>query len=455
MSQRLRVLREFQTELERLEQGAPVRRIARPRRVFVVSLLVVLALAAGALAATGILATGSPVPQPAGESAGSGSGLPARGGYELLALRVADPAGGLPWGMRVIHTTRGLICVQVGRVYHGQLGELGIDGAFHDDGRFHVLAPDVLGASLGDRANAGLIDCESPGRTFASYAVGFEANAATAPATGGIATRREISFGVLGPNALSVTYSTGTGTGQHSVRVVPRVGAYLIVQRYSYSRRLLAAGQRVLARLPSAKRLRLHRPTPGLVSFSDTLGSQAGRLSSPADPNGALTAITYRYGHTVCTDRGLLHENMIRACGLAEGPPAIPAPLAVSHQQLHIRLLITNHVVTGGVASFTAPYSVSNASEGFTVVVRNGHIPMGIGTTNANIARGSTVTIPLHLQCVTVRLSGRCVQQTKPLTAVAYYDRANTLSNTVIGTAQIQPPAGDHFAPTQSTLRRS
>ena len=107
MSQRLRVLREFQTELERLEQGAPVRRIARPRLVFVVSLLVVLALAAGALAATGILATGSPVPQPAGESAGSGSGLPARGGYELLALRVADPAGGLPWGMRcLLYTSR-------------------------------------------------------------------------------------------------------------------------------------------------------------------------------------------------------------------------------------------------------------------------------------------------------------------------------------------------------------
>jgi hypothetical protein len=42
------------------------------------------------------------------------------------------------------HTTRGEICVQIGRLDDGQLGQLGIDGAFHDDGRFHPLAPDIL-----------------------------------------------------------------------------------------------------------------------------------------------------------------------------------------------------------------------------------------------------------------------------------------------------------------------
>ena len=74
----------------------------------------------------------------------AGIGVPAPGGSRLLALRTADPQGGPPWGMRLVHTTRGEICVQIGRLADGQLGQLGIDGAFHDDGRFHPLAPDIL-----------------------------------------------------------------------------------------------------------------------------------------------------------------------------------------------------------------------------------------------------------------------------------------------------------------------
>jgi hypothetical protein len=34
----------------------------------------------------------------------------------LLALCVADPDGSPPWGLRMIKTTRGLMCVQVGRI---------------------------------------------------------------------------------------------------------------------------------------------------------------------------------------------------------------------------------------------------------------------------------------------------------------------------------------------------
>jgi hypothetical protein len=446
VSHEIRLLGVLGSEFERLA-AAPQRRrrfVAWRWRPLALVFALVLGGTAGALAATGVILTGSPVPPTGPVVATAGSGIPAAGGSRLLPLRVADPGGGLPWGMRVIHTTRGRICVQVGRVYRGQLGELGIDGAFDDDGRFHVLAPDILGAFLGDGNRAGIVDCENPGRTFAAYAVGFEANAATAPATGGLATRREISFGVLGPDALSITYSTATGKSERSLRVVPGVGAYLIVQRYSYARRLLGLGERLPPQLPSAKPVRLDRPTPGLVSYSDALGSQAGRLSSPAGPNGAVTAITYRYGHTECTDRGLVRENMIRACGLAEGPPPTPAPLPAGHQQLHIRLVITNHRISGGVVSFTAPYSVKNASEGFTAVVRAGRVVIGLGITNADIAQGTKVTIPLHLDCVIARPPASCLQPAKPLIAIAYYDRANTLSNTIIGTARVQLPAGDH-----------
>jgi hypothetical protein len=70
----------------------------------------------------------------------------------LLSLRAHDPAGGLPWGMRLIYTRRAgkyahgqsalRACVQIGRVLDGRLGVLGQDGAFQNDHLFHELPVD-------------------------------------------------------------------------------------------------------------------------------------------------------------------------------------------------------------------------------------------------------------------------------------------------------------------------
>ena len=118
-------------------------RLARIRgrslRLPAVALLALLGTTTIALAASGVILTGSNVPTPRRLRPGYELGVPARGGSELLPLRAPDPAGGLPWGMRIVRTTRGYLCVQIGRVQDGMLGELGIDGAFHDDGRFHPL----------------------------------------------------------------------------------------------------------------------------------------------------------------------------------------------------------------------------------------------------------------------------------------------------------------------------
>lgn len=102
-----------------------------------------LALAAVALVGAGggelLLAPGKPV-SPAFVLPASpmvGMGQPLAGSLAPLPMRVADPAGGLPWGMRVIRTTRGLACVQAGRVFDGRLGALGSGYAFKADGRFH------------------------------------------------------------------------------------------------------------------------------------------------------------------------------------------------------------------------------------------------------------------------------------------------------------------------------
>jgi hypothetical protein len=80
------------------------------------------------------------------------TGGPRPGQLALAGLRVADPAGGLPWGVRIysprVHgasATQGLRCVQIGRVLGERLGVIGEDGAFADDGLFHVLPAEPEG----------------------------------------------------------------------------------------------------------------------------------------------------------------------------------------------------------------------------------------------------------------------------------------------------------------------
>ena len=69
--------------------------------------VLILGCTAVALAASGVLGSGSPVHSatrlPTVPSAGNGvvKGSTAR----LLGVRTPDPAGGLPWGMRVTTTT--------------------------------------------------------------------------------------------------------------------------------------------------------------------------------------------------------------------------------------------------------------------------------------------------------------------------------------------------------------
>ncbi len=57
-----------------------------------------------------------------------------------IVARAGDPAGGLPWGLRVVRTG-GWTCVQLGRLRGDQLGVIGKDGSLGDDGRFHPFAP--------------------------------------------------------------------------------------------------------------------------------------------------------------------------------------------------------------------------------------------------------------------------------------------------------------------------
>src|SRR5688572_10687577 len=137
------------------EEAAAARppRPVRARRTLVLAMLLVLLLGGGAVAA-GILLSGEPVPEPTPRpTPGSGTGIARPDGVGLLPVTERDPDGGPPWGMRLVRTTRGLVCLQVGRRSGGQLGLLGRDGAFGNDGRFHPIsarAPDPSDCTLPD-----------------------------------------------------------------------------------------------------------------------------------------------------------------------------------------------------------------------------------------------------------------------------------------------------------------
>ena len=120
-------------------QGAYARPRAH-RRTLVLVIPALLVLAAGALAAGGVIRFGAPAKTFGGfSSPRSGLGALTPGTVRLLPITAPDPAGGPPWSLRVLSTTRGVGCIQVGRLLDGKLGALGQDYAFGDDGRFHEL----------------------------------------------------------------------------------------------------------------------------------------------------------------------------------------------------------------------------------------------------------------------------------------------------------------------------
>lgn len=345
----------------------------------VVTLAVVLAGGAIAVAATGLL-NGSPVPEVGKTPTPDvGNGVPAPGGSHLLALRVADPEGGPPWGMRVVHTTRGSTCVQMGRVQDDQLGQLGIDGAYHDDGRFHALSPDILPVDDG-YAN---ISCILPGQTLmgrsptqdrsAEWMVGPRKVKPTAQEL------RSISYGLLGSHAVSITYRTPTGT--RTSPVSPGTGAYMIVEPVS-----------------------LPVPRIGIGGF--LIGWVSGDEVSPDIPDlerfSGLRAVTYRFGSVECAIGSL--PRGIKRCA-ASPPPSenARAPTRSLHEPVRVTAVPQSRASCDAAflldpcyrarVEFKAPYTVTTAAGEYAVEVEGSchkARPSGWGVVN-NIKQGEEV----------------------------------------------------------------
>lgn len=322
------------------------RRVVRIRPLVAVVLLV-LVLAAAAVAATLVLRVGSPVAPAGNASPTVGIGIPAPGGSRLLVIRAPDPAGGPPWGMRVLRTTRGLLCVQIGRVYQGRLGLLGIDGAFSDDGSFHPLGA----AALGSGGPGSLIDgeagisgpgtstelCAPPGATFTAYASGLAPSGEMVKNGDALPSseRRWISFGLLGAHADAIDYRT---SGRNAAdAVLQPLGAYLIV-------------------LPGS--------APGGQGGESGSAFGQGQISTPRPgPTGAVTAITYRFGARTCADAS--RAGTANSCP-APNSPAPANPTRDLHEPIRVRF-VPHSGGAHALVTFVAPYAVSSALSGYTI----------------------------------------------------------------------------------------
>jgi hypothetical protein len=457
VTHRFHALEELEAELarataqQRPEDGEPGlrRRFAgalRAGRLAAVLPAVALLLVASTigLAATGVILTGSSVPSTAGLGPYAGAGLPLPGQSTLLPLRVPDSNGGLPWGMRVVHTTRGLVCVQIGRVQDGQLGELGIDGAYHDDGRFHPVGPGVLPAYAGGASGGGVTSergsCvladgvvtgngEAWGSAVAAEFTGASENAAFAlnRKQGPPQTRRDIAYGILGPHAVSVRYREGNAI--HTEQVAPGVGAYLIVQR-------AAAGST--------------QQSQGVAPGTDTPGEGPGT-------SGVLTVITYDHHGKICENgyNAATGQN-VKIEHPCPAPNPYPQSLRVTppgsfSRHLGVSLKVSAGKVIAAGVSFSAPFPVTSAAEDYSLQVKpcaGGREGGGGEVLDHNVAQGATVHLalayPFAARCAGRSVSVEVVYHSSGPDAKRSYGR--TPGELLIGSATVRLPRGDRGA---------
>lgn len=355
--------KELTAAAERAEAGRDMRGgmrswLSRRLNAAVAAVALLLAGGAVAVAATGVL-TGTPVKPEAPLSPVAGNGLPLPHGGAHLVIKASDPSGGLPWGMRVLHTTRDQLCVQVGRVQDGQIGEIGLDSAFGDDGRFHALAPDILPSGYGGTSSNA--ECILPGQILIFEDARADRSAErllpeefpAPPKHRELPPPRDLralSYGLLGPHAVSVTYRSQTGL--HTVPVAGPEGAFLIVEPAGY-----------------------------IKSNSDVGGSYLGEAHAssvsvvlPTIPrlrSNMVSAVTFRFGGHLCSEG--FGATVHRRCPTRHtvAPRRWFMPTRSLHAPVHLTLLPQTRAVCSrafllypcykGQVAFTAPYAVSRA----------------------------------------------------------------------------------------------
>lgn len=336
------------------------------RRLNAAAAAVALLLAGGAVAvaATGVL-TGAPVKPEAPLSPVAGNGLPLPDGGAHLLLKASDPSGGLPWGMRVLHTTRDQVCVQVGRVQDGQIGEIGLDSAFDDDGRFHALAPDILPTGYGGTSSNA--ECVLSGQTLIFEDARADRSAERllpeefpAPPKHRefppLRDLRSLSYGLLGPHALSVTYRSQTGL--HTVPVTGPDGAFLIVEPAGYIKSTSNVGGSYLGQ-------------------ADASSTTVILPTSPRLQSNMISAVTFRFGAKLCSQGYGAAIQQPCPTRHTVAPRRWFMPTRSLHAPVHLALLPQTRAACSaaflrypcykGQVAFTAPYAVARAGSDYEI----------------------------------------------------------------------------------------
>jgi hypothetical protein len=425
----LHILQELRDELiaaahkqEANRGGAAGVRSWLSRRVNAAVIAVVFVLAGGAVAvaATGVL-NGSPVKRQGPATTNAGIGVPAPGGSRLLALRAADPQGGLPWGMRLVHTTRGEICVQIGRLDDGQLGQLGIDGAFQDDGRFHPLAPDILP----EDSDSGDVSCNLAAPIRIGLWPAGDRSAAPSPERTSFkptaADLRSIAWGLLGPHAVSITYHTADGV--RTRRVAPGTGAYLLVSAVSHVPRSIGGG----------------------AEFVGSILGHTVDAQSPTGIDGSVIGATFRFGSFTCS---IGHGAPVAThCPTYHPTPEDRlAPTRSLHEPVQVKLVTQPHESCSAAylvdpcyraeIEFKAPYSVRSAGSEYLVQAKSScsHARVSSWSFIHDIRRGQTVRTQSSALF-------NCTSGEFKVQYLKYFD--NSHPTAVVGTATLRvPPSG-------------
>jgi hypothetical protein len=354
----------------------------------VVGLLVV---AAAAYAATQLIQTGPPVRSEEGFSPSAGAGVAIPRSDGLLGIAAADPMGGPPWTMRVYDTSRGLGCVQVGRLVGGRIGVLGQDGAFGDDGRFHPLPVQV------SQAEGGCVLLDGHGNAFLGVAkYGVPASGLPlachfgSPAVGercGRGDQRDVFYGLLGPDARSITY-----TLDGHLRTIPTVGkqgAYLIVE---------------------------HTPVwigGGGAGTSSAIPPGGGTLGGHPLPQ-PIRKVTYTSGRT-CTigqiqDSGSRGGRCLPPVGYEARPIRVPSQRELA-SSVRVRTSRARRAIGGSrggevaelLVSFVARVEVPSALSGYSVILeppksgrcRNGNLGQADASVGRDVRAGEHIQVTL------------------------------------------------------------
>ncbi len=358
---------------------------------------------AGALAATGVLETGSPVVEPTPTpTPTTGAGV-TRGDATILPLRVADPAGGPPWGLRVFRTSRGTACVQIGRVYKGRLGVLAPPGrkpstkvVFRELGPQPGTSSVLCGGVVrnGRPVIRGLRRVElDGGNGDAHFCNGAGGTLQPCPIT----NARIVRYGLLGPLARSVRFVDGAGTVRATAKTSTG-GAYLFVVPVA-AQPFRDAAQRE-RRYAEVERAMYRRLRAQGLSQSEAFRRAASAARRQLGGRTRVAAPRQPRDHVIATFAG---GRRLRVAGPGRTKAALPGVTRRRQSAARVRARLSVAKRGRGdrvrfVLTFRAPVAITRADQHYTLTMRGRTaascrlaMPGGGQSTTRDIAQGEAV----------------------------------------------------------------